>query len=310
MIRIGFFGTPDFSAKVLQNFLDSSRFEVAFVVTWEDKPIGRHQILTANPVKKLAEENNLAILQPAKIRGSAEFLETVASYGADYFVVVAYGKILPKELLEIPKKYPINIHGSILPKYRGASPIQAALIGWEQETGVTIMVMNEKMDEGDIIDIKKIQITEDETTASLFGKFEEISGNFAIETIEKLDSWELTPRLQNHTEATFCKKITKEEGLLDFRKDADELYHLYQGLTPWPGVYTIYNGKKLIIEKCFYAENVDGGKTGSVVQKWSTIGIICGKWLLTLEQVKLEWKKSQSIKEFLNGQRDFIGYIF
>lgn len=128
MIRIGFFGTPALSARVLQDFLGASGFEVAFVVTGEDKPIGRHQTMTANPAKEVALANNLPVLQPARIRGNTEFLETIASYGADYFVVVAYGKILPKELLEIPKKYPINIHGSILPKYRGASPIQAALI--------------------------------------------------------------------------------------------------------------------------------------------------------------------------------------
>ena len=131
--------------------------------------------------------HSLPLLQPARIRGNAEFLETVASYGVEYFVVVAYGKILPQELLKIPKKYPINIHGSILPKYRGASPIQAALIAGEKETGITIMVMNEKMDEGDLVDIQTIEIDSLETTETLFKKFEEKSGNFALETIEKLD---------------------------------------------------------------------------------------------------------------------------
>lgn len=128
MIRIGFFGTPELSAQVLRDFLHSSDFRVAFVVTGEDKPTGRHQTLTINPVKEVALVNHIPLLQPARIRGNREFLETIASYEADYFVVVAYGQILPKELLSIPKKYPINIHGSILPKYRGASPIQASLI--------------------------------------------------------------------------------------------------------------------------------------------------------------------------------------
>ena len=128
MIRIGFFGTPILSARVLEDFLGSPKFEVAFVVTGEDKPIGRHQVMTANPVKEMALAHNLVLLQPARVRGNIEFLEKIATYEADYFVVVAYGKILPQELLEIPKKYPINIHGSILPKYRGASPIQAVLI--------------------------------------------------------------------------------------------------------------------------------------------------------------------------------------
>lgn len=226
-------------------------------MTGEDKPIGRHQVLTANPVKELALEKNIPVLQPARIRGNTEFLEEIQSYSADYFVVVAYGKILPREVLEIPKKYPINIHGSILPKYRGASPIQAALIAGETETGVTIMVMNEKMDEGDLVDTLKIKIDAQDTTETLFRKFEEVSGDFATETILRLDKRELSPKKQNEDGATYCKKITKEEGLLDFQKDAKDLYHLFQGLTPWPGVHTIYKGKKLIIERCFYEENTE-----------------------------------------------------
>lgn len=311
MIRIGFFWTPHLSARVLQNFLSHPQFEVAFVVTGEDKPIGRHQIITPNEVKTLAMKENIPILQPVSIRENTVFLEEIKIYNVDYFVVVAYGKILPKELLEIPKKYPINIHGSLLPKYRGASPIQAVLIEWETETGVIIMVMGEKMDDGDIIDMKKISIDSDETTASLFEKFAEVSGDFAAATILKLDNWELSPKAQNQNEATYCKKITKEEGLLDFTKSAKELYHLYQGYTPWPGVYTFFKEKKLIIEKCSYIETpVKKWTPGIIVQtEDKMIGIVCDKWLLTLCQVKLEWKKSQTIKEFLNGQRDFIGSV-
>lgn len=314
MIRIGFFGTPVLSARILQDFLHSKTFEVVFVVTWEDKPTGRHQILTASPVKELAMTHSIPVLQPALIRGNTEFLETVASYWVDYFVVVAYGKILPQELLNIPKKYPINIHGSILPDYRGASPIQAALIAGEKETGITIMVMNEKMDEGDVIDIQTIKIDSLETSETLFDKFEEMSGIFTLKTIEKLDKWFIVPKPQNHSQATFCRKITKEKWLLDFTKTAKELYHLYQGLTPWPGIYTLYKGKKLIIEKCFYNPHSNvlpgdkRGDIGTVIQEGDEIWIICGKWILTLSQVKLEWRKSQSIKEFLNGQREFISF--
>ncbi|NDK19844.1 methionyl-tRNA formyltransferase [Candidatus Gracilibacteria bacterium] len=311
MIRIGFFGTPHLSARVLQDFLNASEFEVSFVVTGEDKLVGRHQVLTTNEVKTLALENSIPVLQPTKIRGNTEFLEEIKTYDVDYLIVVAYGKILPMEILQVPRKYPINIHGSILPKYRGASPIQASLIAGETETGVTIMMMSEGMDEGDIIDIKKIQINTGETGETLFGKFAEISGEFAIETIEKLDRGELSPKVQNENEATYCKKITKEEGLLDFTKTAKELYHLYQGFAPWPGVYTLYKEKKLIIEKCFYEETTEiRGVPGTVIQKEDkTIGIVCGKGLLTLQQVKLEGKKSQSAKEFLNGQQDFISSI-
>lgn len=301
MIRIGFFGTPELSRRVLEDFLRRPEFEVAFVVTGEDKPVGRHQVLTVNPVKELALEHNLPVLQPVRIRGNTELLETIASYGADYFVVVAYGKILPKELLSIPKKYPINIHGSILPKYRGASPIQSALIAGDRETGVTIIVMSEGMDEGDIVDVKMIEIDAHETTQTLFEKFAEVSGTFAAETILRLDRGEISPQQQNETEATYCKKITKEEGLLDFSRSAEELYHLYQGLTPWPGVYTVYKGKKLIVEECFYDLYSDfpspspmpssptysphpnlllGGEEaqiGTVIRVGDTVGIVCDK---------------------------------
>ncbi|EKD29877.1 MAG: Methionyl-tRNA formyltransferase [uncultured bacterium (gcode 4)] len=309
MLKIGFFGTPTLAAQVLRDFLGSPDMEVVFVVTGEDKPVGRHQVLTANNVKKLAIEHDIPCLQPAKIRGNTEFLDALRSYEADYFVTVAYGKILPAELLTIPRKYPINIHGSILPKYRGASPIQAALIAGEKETGVTIMVMDDKMDEGDIIDILPIPIASDETSGSLFEKFAHVSGAFAIETLLSLDKGILKPRPQDHALATYCKKISKEDGRLDFSRSSEELYHLYQGLTPWPGVFTEYEGKKLIIEQCSYIPTGDGKaeKIGSVVRIDGGVGIICGEWILTLSHIKLEWKKSQSIKDFVNGHRDFIG---
>lgn len=228
MLKIGFFGTPHLASRVLRDFLDSPEVEVVFVVTGEDKKVGRHQVLSANSVKQLALEHDIPCLQPAKIRGNTEFLEALRLYDADYFVTVAYGKILPAELLAIPKKLPINIHGSILPEYRGASPIQAALIAGAKETGVTIMVMDDKMDEGDIIDILPIPIAPDETSGTLFEKFGEISGTFAIETIKSLDTGILTPQKQDHSSATYCKKISKEDGILHFSHTAEELYHLYQ----------------------------------------------------------------------------------
>lgn len=263
---------------MLEDFLQSSDFEVAFVVTGEDKPVGRHQVLTPSAVKEVALAHHLPILQPARIRGNTEFLETVASYDVDYFVVVAYGKILPSEVLRIPKKYPLNIHGSILPKYRGASPIQAALIAGERETGVTIMVMDEKMDEGDTIDTRIIPIGAAENTETLFHAFEDVSGGFAMETIRRLDAGLLTPIPQDHARATYCKKITKEDGLLDWNRSAEELYHLSQGLTPWPGVYTTYKGKKLIIEQCAHTENKGAIRpVGEVVQQGKEVSIVCAK---------------------------------
>ncbi len=162
--------------------------EVVFVVSNPDKPFGREQTMKPTPVKELALHNNIPVFTPEKVRNNTEFLDTIRAYDCDYFIVVAYGKILPVELLEIPKKMCINVHGSILPKYRGASPIQSALLHGETETGVTIMQMSEGMDEGDMIFVEKIQIREDETSETLFQKFAEISGKTLIEAILNLES--------------------------------------------------------------------------------------------------------------------------
>ena len=183
MLKIGFFGTPELSASVLRGLLENENFSVEFAVTNPDKKFGREQTLIASPVKQLAESYKIPVFQPEKIRNNTEFLAKIAEYQCDYFVVVAYGKILPKELLEIPKKMCINVHGSILPKYRGASPVQSALLNGEKETGVTIMQMSEGMDEGAMICVAKITISPNETSVSLFKKFAEISPNALIDGI-------------------------------------------------------------------------------------------------------------------------------
>ena len=308
MIRIWFFGTPSLAACVLKDLIASSGIEVVFVVTNPDKPIGRSAELKWTPVKEVAEKENIEVFQPLKIRENREFLDTISSFHCDYFVVVAYGKILPYELLEIPRKMCINVHGSILPKYRGASPIQAALLQGESVTGVTIMKMSEGMDEGDILKIRNIPIDEKETSETLFAKFATISGPTLIQTLLELEHWGITPLPQIHDEATYCKKIEKEDGLVDWTKSAKEIYHMWQAYTPWPGIYTMYDGKRLILEITNYELWMTSMDTiGQVIklEDWR-LGVTCSEWILTLEQVKLEWKKSQSIKDFVNGNHNFI----
>ena len=308
MIRIWFFGTPGLAASVLSDMITSSEIEVVFVVTNPDKPIWRTSELRASPVKEIAISHDIEVLQPWKIRGNLEFLEKIASFQCDYFIVVAYGKILPLELLEIPKKKCINVHGSILPKYRWASPIQAALLHGEKETGVTIMEMSEGMDEWDILKIRTIPLDQNETSGTLFEKFALLSGPTLIQTLLELEHGGITPLPQKHEEATYCKKIEKEDGLVDWSKSAREIYHMWQAYTPWPGIYTIYEGKRLLLEITNLEWEITNlWKVGQVVklQDWR-IGVACSKWVLTLEQVKLEWKKSQSIKDFVNGKPNFI----
>ena len=322
MIKIWFFWTPHFAKKVLEDLYNSSRFEISFVVTWIPKPIGRSQILTPTPVNEFALLKKIPVLTPAKIRWNEDFLSEIRSFNVDYFVVVAYGKILPIEVLEAPNKMCVNVHWSILPLYRWASPIQSALINGDSFTWVTIMKMSEWMDEWDIIDIKKIRIDKFDTSETLFEKFEEVSGEFLIETLVSLDEWNKSLIPQDNSEATYCKKITKEDGLLDFKKTAENLFYLWRWLTPWPWIYTSFESKKLIITKCDYKNSTYCHTERSIAEsnvsfhfewiiweviKWEFwIGIKCWVGILILEEIKLEWKWNQNIKDFVNWYKSFI----
>lgn len=307
-MRIWFFGTPSLSSSVLQDLINSSDIEVVFVVTNPDKSVGRSGELQPTPAKSLAILHNIPVLTPTRIRENTELLDQLRSYNCDYFIVVAYGRILPVSLLEIPRKMCINIHGSILPAYRGASPIQAALLWGEKETGVTIMEMSEWMDEGDILKIRTIPIGPTETSLSLFGKFAEISGSTLIQTLRELETWGITPLPQDHLRATYCKKIEKEDGLICWTDSAQLVYHKWQAYIPWPGIYTMYEGKRLLLEQVQYAtHNVEWRKPWTVLKlEDGTIWVVCGEWILTLDQVKLEWKKSQNTRDFINGNQNFI----
>jgi methionyl-tRNA formyltransferase len=311
-MRIWFFGTPSLAATVLQDLISAPDMEVVFVVTNPDKPWWREQIMKPSPVKEIAILHSIPVLQPDRVRNNPEFLDLLRAYSCDYFIVVAYGKIVPLELLQIPQHLCINVHGSILPAYRWASPIQAALLHWEKETGVTIMEMSEGMDEGDILKIRTISIDPTETSETLFTKFAQISWPTLIQTIRELEIWGITPLPQESEKATYCKKIEKEDGLIDWTLPAKEIYQKWQAYTPWPGVFTHYEGKRLLLEKVYLLSGDEYETiTGKVIkQSDGTIGVICGKWILILETVKLEWKKSQNIKDFFNWNQKFIEYNF
>ena len=312
-IRIWFFGTPSLAATVLSAICEDARFEVCFAVTNPDKPFGRDQTMKASPVKEMALKKHIPLYTPTKIRENHEFFEQLWNHNCDYFIVVAYGKIVPQELLDIPKKMCINVHGSILPKHRGASPIQSALIHWDRETGVTIMKMSLGMDEGDILKIRTIPIIPRETSGTLFEKFAQVSPWALIDTLLELEHGGITSLPQDHSSATYCKKIAKEDGCIDWNKSAQEIYHMWQAYTPWPGIYTVYEEKRLILEQVTNYEWIitNSGTIGEITKlEDGMIWVICGEWVLTLWQVKLEWKKSQSIRDFLNGNQKFIWYNF
>jgi len=309
MLKIWFFWTPWLALRVLEDIYNDSNFEVSFIVTWEDKPIWRSQIITSTWVKMFGVEKWIPVFTPSKIRDNEYFIDSIKKFSVDYFVVVAYGKILPTEILNIPKKLCINIHGSILPLYRWASPIQSALMNWDTVTWVSIMQMSEWMDEWDIIDILPIKIDEFDTTEILFKKFEDQSWKFLIQTIIAYEKWEKELIPQNENKATYCKKIVKEYWELDFNKSAEELFNSWRWLTPWPWVYTYFENKKLIITKCSFEAVQISWKIWEVVTWDFFVWIKCWVWVLVIQEVKMEWKWTQNIKDFINWKRGFIGNV-
>lgn len=254
--------------------------EVVFAVTNPDKPVGRDARLTPSPVKTEALLHGIPVLTPEKIRGNTELFATLQTFECDYFIVVAYGRILPNEILDMPKNRCINIHGSLLPKYRGASPIQSALLFGEEKTGVTIMEMTEGMDEGDILKMREITLSKDETSGTLFEKFADISGPTLLDTLKELEHGGITPLPQDDSQATYCTKITKEDGLVDWSMNAKDLYHKWQAYTPWPGIFTLYDRKRLLLEAVDWRNetNVTDTPPGTVIRLPDhSIAVSCGK---------------------------------
>lgn len=309
-IKVWFFGTPELSARILQELIHESDISVEFVVTNPDNLYGRHQEKRKSPVKIIAETYLIPIFTPEKIRNNDEFLHEIRSFKVDYFVVVAYGKILPQCILDLPKKMCINVHGSILPQYRGASPIQSSLLHGEKETGVTIMQMTERMDEGDILMIEKVQIAPDETSGTLFEKFAQISGKTLITTLRWIENGTIKSYVQDHKTATYCKKIEKEDGKVDWHLEARSIYHMWQAYTPWPWIYTYMDGKRLLIERMKVSQDTLSVPVWTVVQcSDGAVSVWCGTWSIILERVKLEGKVSQTIANFCNGKKDFVGKV-
>ena len=244
MLKILFMGTPDFAQESLKSIYDAG-FEIIGVVTNPDKPKGRGMKLAYSPVKEYALEKNLKIYQPIKIRNNTEFLDEIRALAPDVICVVAYGKILPKEILEIPKLGCINVHGSLLPKYRGAAPIQWAVLNGEKITGITTMYMNEGMDTGDTILKEEVEIGPEETTGDLWQKLSKIGGEILVKTLKLIEEGK-APREKQTEEATLAPMLNKEIALIDWENsDANKIHNLIRGLNPIMGAYSYIDGKKI-----------------------------------------------------------------
>ncbi|MBE6780121.1 MAG: methionyl-tRNA formyltransferase [Ruminococcaceae bacterium] len=305
-MKIVFMGTPDYAVKTLETLIKSEH-TVAAVFAQPDKPVGRKQILTPPPVKVCAESYNIPVYQPNSVR-TGEALEIINQINPDVIVVVAYGKILPKEILEAAKFGCVNGHASLLPKYRGSAPIQYAILCGETETGVTIQLMDEGIDTGDILETATTKIGDNETAEELFERLSVISADLMLSTINKLEKGEVTPKKQEG-EATYAPIIKKEMALLDFNKPAKELFNAVRGYYSWPCAYFFMDGKRIKVIKAAV-----GGKTdkasGTVVGNSGVLSIACGDgYSLDILTLQAEGSKMMDAKQYLCGKQIPIGTV-
>ncbi|MGI9554209.1 MAG: methionyl-tRNA formyltransferase [Thermodesulfobacteriota bacterium] len=299
-MKIIFMGTPEFAVPSLRELVDS-RHDVASVICQPDRPKGRGRKLASPPIKVLAAENSIPVLQPEKIK-TDEFYEQLKDLNPDLICVTAYGKILPSNILMLPKYGCINVHASLLPKYRGAAPINWAIINGEKKTGITTMLMDEGMDTGDILLTEESEIAEVDTSIELGNKLSEIGAKLLIKTIDRLEANELTPLKQNDNEATYAPIIKKEVGKIDWNKNADEIRDLIRGTQPWPGAFTTYNDKNLKIYKATLdPQEGDAGKI--IFSDKETLLIGTGRNSLNVLELQIEGGKRLSIEQFQMGNK-------
>ncbi len=296
-MRVVFMGTPDFAVPSLQKLLDAG-FEVCAVYTQPDKPKGRGHKLQAPPVKELALRHEIPVFQPASLR-KEEVQQELQSFQPDVIVVVAYGKILPKAVLDLPRLGCINVHGSLLPKYRGAAPIQWTVINGDGTGGVTTMFMGEGLDTGDMLLKAETPVGAEETAGQLFDRLKDLGADLLLETLEKLERGKLTPVPQNEEDVTHAPMLSKELSVIDWSKPARELHDLIRGLNPWPSAYSYLDGKKLKIHASRVAEG--SGEAGKAFSKDGNLLVYCGKDALELTEIQTENGKRMDGKSYLLG---------
>jgi methionyl-tRNA formyltransferase len=301
-MRIVFIGTGEIGVPTLQALL-KSQHEVVAVVTQMDKPVGREQRIKPPPIKKALNAVNLSILQPLRIK-DRQSIEQIRTLQPDAIVVMAYGQILPPDLLEIPRVACLNLHASLLPRWRGAAPIQAAIAAGDRETGMTVMYMNEGLDTGDILSQRKIDISPNDTGGSLHDRLARIAPDALTESLRLLASVN-APRIpQNNALATYAPKLIREQGRLDWSESAEVIERKIRAFNPWPGAFMQVSNKHL---KIFSASNVDHeGKPGEILRSDNELIVAASGGALSLKEVQLEGKRRMSVAEFLRGHRSLV----
>ncbi len=305
-LKIVFFGTPEFAVPSLNTLIESGE-DIKAVVTQPDRPKGRGKVLSSPPVKQLAEHRGIPVLQPGKLKDSG-FLSRLKALSPDLFVVVAYGRILTKEILDMPKLGCINLHASLLPKYRGASPINWTIINGEDITGVTTMMIEEELDAGPILLKQVVQIDKKDTAGSLSERLSVIGAGLLIQTIRGIEDATIRPMPQEG-EPSYAPVLKKADGRIDWNKGAIELFNFIRGMNPWPGSFSFLNGERIVI---LTADVMDGrGRPGCIaeVNKGRLI-VGTGRELLSIISVKPEGKRSMDISAFLSGRDITEGMCF
>lgn len=297
-MKVVFMGTPEFAVPILKLLIDE--YDVVGVVTQPDRMVGRKRIITPPPVKELALEHNIKVFQPRKIK---EDYQEILALAPDLIVTCAYGQILPEEILHFPKYGCINVHASLLPKLRGGAPIHHAIIDGYKETGITIMYMSKKMDQGDILTQVKTPILDDDTLGSLQYKLSEMAKDLLKSTIPLLIEDKIIPLKQNEEEATYGYNISREEERIDFTKSMEEVDRQVRGLNPVPGAYTTLNGKTLKIYDVRFGDRYyPNTEDGTIVDfHHDGFSVVCGKKELVITDMALEGKRRCAAKDFLNG---------
>lgn len=299
-MKILFMGTPEFSVRTLEKLVETGH-DVAAVVTQPDKPKGRSGKFQFTPVKEKAIEFNIPVYQPKQVKDPA-FFPIIEEVNPDVIVVIAFGQILPKEILEYPKYGCINIHASLLPKYRGAAPMQWAIINGEKETGVTTMQMDVGLDTGDMIDKVVIPIADKETGGSLHDKLMEAGANLIVKTLKKIENNTAVKVKQSDEESCYAKMLTKEHGNIQFSKDAVYIERLIRGLNPWPSAYTKLAGKNLKIWDADVVEEESEEAPGTIFDiTKDSFKVSTAKGALVIKELQLEGKKRMMTSDFLRG---------
>lgn len=304
-LKIVFFGTSSFAVPTLQ-LLVQNDYEVTAVITQPEKPAGRLRVSIPSPVKKVAIENNIPVFEPHNLKKDEEFLKYFASLNIDLGIVAAYGKIIPFSHLKIPKFGFLNIHPSLLPKYRGPSPVQAAILAGDNETGVSIMLVDEQMDHGPVLSNVIYKIPSDKYFTEINDEIWQIGARLLLEVLPDWIRGVIKPIIQDDGQATYCKLLNRHDSKINWNKTAEQIYNQIRAFNPEPGTWTTWKGKVMnIVEALVGSESDD--KPGTIISVDKQIAVATSKCYLILKQIQLEGSKKMDAKDFLNGHPDFLG---